>query len=169
MAAEIQNRSAADLWVGTISCALESLLSDNDFVVSDRNKRFLRYIVEECLAGRGDRIKAFSVATDVFGRTSFDPVLDPIVRIEATRLRAALSRYYSTHPERAAIRITIPKGGYVPEFEEVCPAQAVSRDEREWAELQTPVPPQNDTRPQVQVGRDSGSCSGLASWQSRLP
>ena len=74
-------------------------------------------MVEETLGGRADRIKAYSVATRVFGRgDDFDPVLDSIVRIEAARLRRALEHYYLKHGEPTALRISIPKGTYVPEF-----------------------------------------------------
>ena len=64
---------------------------------SERNRRFLAYVVEEALAGRADRIKAYTIATSVFGRDErFDPQLDSIVRIEAGRLRRSLERYYLT-------------------------------------------------------------------------
>jgi len=64
-------------------------------VVPERARRFLSYIVEESLAGRADRIKAFSIATDVLGRgSSFDGSVDPVVRIEAGRVRRALEHYY---------------------------------------------------------------------------
>jgi len=54
---------------------------------TDRLRRLLEYLVTETLDGRGNRIKAYSIATEVFGRpSSFDPK-DPIVRIEAARLR----------------------------------------------------------------------------------
>src|SRR5689334_4277487 len=75
------------------SCAeirveLGRVLSSESFDASERNRRFLEYVVEETLAGRADRIKAYNIATIVFGRDdSFDPQLDPIVRMEARRLR----------------------------------------------------------------------------------
>lgn len=96
---------------------LERILSSPEFETSERNRRFLRHVVEETLGGRADRIKAYSVATRVFGRgDDFDPVLDSIVRIEAARLRRALEHYYLKHGEPTALRISIPKGTYVPEF-----------------------------------------------------
>ncbi|RUU01460.1 hypothetical protein EOD23_21455, partial [Mesorhizobium sp. USDA-HM6] len=75
------------------------------------------HVVEETLAGRGGRIKAYSIAVEVFGRgESFDAQTDPIVRIEAGHLRRALERYYLTSGHADPILITIPKGGYVPVF-----------------------------------------------------
>ncbi len=96
---------------------LEKIIGSSDFDASERNKCFLRYVVEETLAGRGDRIKAYNIATTVFGRDEkFDPVLDSIVRIEAGRLRRSLERYYLTIGVNDPVEISIPKGTYVPVF-----------------------------------------------------
>ncbi|PBC18639.1 hypothetical protein FJV83_28690 [Mesorhizobium sp. WSM4307] len=93
------------------------ILGSADFDATGREHRFLSYVVEEALSGRGDRIKAYTIAVEVFGRgQSFDPQTDPIVRIEAGHLRRALERYYLTSGQRDPILITIPKGGYVPSF-----------------------------------------------------
>jgi hypothetical protein len=76
---------------------------------------FLAYVVEESLAGRADRIKAYSIATTVFGRdASFDPQSDPIVRVEAGHLRRALERYYLGAGREDPVEITIPRGVTVP-------------------------------------------------------
>src|SRR5689334_5676376 len=76
---------------------LERVLASPAFDTYDRIRRFLRYVVEETVAGRADRIKAYSIATSVFEREEdFDPQIDPIVRIEASRLRRVLERYYLT-------------------------------------------------------------------------
>jgi len=93
------------------------VLDSPEFVVPDRARRFLSYIVEEALDGRADRIKAFSIATDVLGRdSSFDGSVDPVVRIEAGRVRRALEHYYLTAGADDDLVLTIPKGGYVPTF-----------------------------------------------------
>jgi adenylate cyclase len=103
----------------SIRQALAELLDDSSFHVSDRNRRFLRFAVEETLAGRGDRVKSYTIAVDVFGRgEDFDGSADPIVRIEAARLRAALTAYYAGPGSNASVRIFLPKGGYVPSFED---------------------------------------------------
>ncbi|WP_158083526.1 tetratricopeptide repeat protein [Manganibacter manganicus] len=94
---------------------LERVLTDPNFRSSERNKRFLRYVMEKVLEGATDKIKAYSVAVDVFGRPAdFDPIIDPIVRIEAMRLRSSLSHYYEVHGQQSLLRIGLPKGGYVP-------------------------------------------------------
>lgn len=80
--------------------------------------KFLRYIVEAKLAGNEAGIKAYAVAVDVFGRpASFDPQADPIVRVQARRLRAALDAYYLDSDTTRRVQIYLPVGGYVPEFE----------------------------------------------------
>ncbi|MFZ1428707.1 MAG: hypothetical protein WAS21_18285 [Geminicoccaceae bacterium] len=103
--------------------ALRELLGDRRFVATERNRRFLAYVVEEELQGRGLHIRAYTVAIEVFRRPAdFDPNLDPIVRIEAGRLRQSLARYYEVLPATAAWRIVIPKGAYRPRFERLDPA-----------------------------------------------
>jgi adenylate cyclase len=93
------------------------VLASKDFDASDRNRRFLDYVVTEAMAGRADRIKAYSIATQVFGRNEdFDPQQDAIVRIEAGRMRRSLDRYYLTSGRNDEVRISIPVGSYVPAF-----------------------------------------------------
>jgi adenylate cyclase len=107
-----------------IQAALAQVLASGDFDASERNRRFLSFVVEETLAGRGERIKAYGIAIAVFDRDdSFDPQGDPIVRIEASRLRRSLERYYLIGGRSDPVRIEIPKGGYVPAFhrQEVAP------------------------------------------------
>lgn len=100
-----------------IRVQVAQILSSPDFDVPDRAGKLLTYVVEETISGRADRLKAYSVATEVFGRSSsFDPQADPVVRIEASRVRRALERYYLTAGKDDPVVITIPKGGYVPSF-----------------------------------------------------
>ncbi|MCB1494432.1 MAG: adenylate cyclase [Bauldia sp.] len=100
-----------------IRAAVERIVDSPDFTASDRARNFLRYVVEEALNGRADRIKAFSVAIEVFGRDeTFDAQNDPVVRIEAGRLRRALEHYYLLSGKDDPVVIEIPKGGYVPVF-----------------------------------------------------
>ncbi len=82
---------------------------------SERLARFLEFTVSETLAGNADQIKEFVVGVEVFGRTQdYDPRLDPIVRVEARRLRMKLRKYYDTEGQDDRIRIEYPKGSYVP-------------------------------------------------------
>ena len=95
---------------------MERVLASSDFSVSKRCRDFLCYIVKETIAGRADRIKAYSIAIEVFGRDERFSPDDPVVRIEAGRLRRALERYYLLSGKRDLVRIDIPKGAYVPNF-----------------------------------------------------
>lgn len=103
---------------------LATLVQRGSFQVPDRLVRFLEYIVNETLAGREQRIKAFTVAMDVFGRSSdFDAQTDPCVRTAAMRLRSELERYYLTAGRADLIMIDIPRGTYVPHFTKRSPAR----------------------------------------------
>src|SRR5881396_454370 len=78
-----------------VSGQLTRILASKAFRQADRLKRFLSFIVEETIAGRGESLKEFVVGVEVFGKdNTFDPRNDPIVRVQARRLRAQLSRYY---------------------------------------------------------------------------
>ena len=96
---------------------LSALLSSAAFSQVDRLKRFLRYVVEETVAGRSENLKEYSIGVEVFDReASFDPRTDPIVRVQARRLRARLSRYYEEEGRHEEMRIELPKGSYAPVF-----------------------------------------------------
>jgi TolB-like protein len=113
-----------------VRAQLERFACSPEFSVSARDSNFLRYVVEETLAGRGDRIKAYSIATEVFGRDhTFDAQNDPVVRIEAGRLRRALERYYLLAGHHDPILIEVPKGGYVPTFTRAALLQETQRPE----------------------------------------
>jgi TolB-like protein/Tfp pilus assembly protein PilF len=97
---------------------LERIIESRPFAQSARRKRFLEFIVNETLAGRADRLKGYSIALEVFDRPeTFDPVSDPVVRIEAARVRAKLREYYETDGRDDALHIVLPKGSYVPHVE----------------------------------------------------
>lgn len=96
---------------------LQRILDSPDFQRSGRLADFLTYVVEETLQGRQDRIKAYAIGIEVFGRdASFDPQVDPVVRIEAGRLRRDLEHYYLTIGRDDPVAVDIPKGGYIPRF-----------------------------------------------------
>ena len=103
-----------------IKAQLEQILQCAEFRSSEKQRNFLRFIVDETLEGREAEIKGYAVAVSVYGRSeSFDPQVDPIVRVEAGRLRRALERYYLTAGKNDPLRINIPKGSYIPAFRNV--------------------------------------------------
>jgi TolB-like protein len=102
-----------------IRAHLAEMFKSRDFVASQRLMDFLAYVVEQTLEGQAKNIKAYSIAVDVFGlNTDFDPLINPLVRTEAARLRSKLEHYYLLN-STANIRISIPKGGYAPVFTRV--------------------------------------------------
>ena len=97
---------------------LDRILKSGPFLQSQRRQRFLEFIVKETLAGRSERLKGYNIALEVFDRPeTFDPVVDPIVRIEAGRLREKLRDYYEAEGQNDPIRIELPKGSYAPHIE----------------------------------------------------
>ena len=106
---------------------LDRILGCEDFAQSDRMRSFLKFVVEESLAGRPERLKEYTIALEVFGRDeSFDPQTNTIVRVEAGRLRRRLERYYLTEGRNDAIRIDLPKGSYAPLFRATRPINATA-------------------------------------------
>ena len=98
--------------------ALARIIAHPLLAKSIKLQRFLTYIVEEALAGRADRLKAYNIATIALGRPdSFDPSQDPIVRVEASRLRRALAAYYASEGLHDPVRIQLHAGSYQPHFE----------------------------------------------------
>src|SRR5262245_49469931 len=97
---------------------LARILESSGFAGSARLRRFLTYVVEQQLAGEGARLKEYAIGVEVFDRKEpYDPRLDSIVRVEAGRLRSKLNEYYATQGTADEIRISLPRGSYVPVFE----------------------------------------------------
>jgi len=109
--------SAAEKDRAEVSQALDRLLAWPEMARSPQLGNFLTYIVGKRVAGDTQSIKAYSIAVDVFGRPSdFDPQADPIVRVQARRLRALLDQYYRGPGAADPLQIQLPIGRYVPEF-----------------------------------------------------
>ncbi len=100
-----------------IRAAVERMLVSDVFSPSPQLVAFLRFVVEALLHGKADRIKGYTIGVEVFRRDiKFDPQLDPIVRVEATRLRRTIERYYAGAGAFETIIIDLPRGSYVPVF-----------------------------------------------------
>jgi Tol biopolymer transport system component len=98
---------------------LKKILSSHVFLHSPRMSRFLQFVVDTTLEGNSERIKEYVIAIEVFERPKdYDPQTDSTVRTEASKLRSRLSRYYETEGREDLVVISIPKGSYVPVFEE---------------------------------------------------
>jgi hypothetical protein len=96
---------------------LHRIISSSPFRDAYRLTSFLSFIVEMTLAGNGNRLKAYTIAVEALGRgADFDPQTDPIVRVEAVRMRQALARYYAGIGRDDPLVIEVPRGSYVPAF-----------------------------------------------------
>jgi len=109
---------------------LGSILSSTGFANADRISRFLQFTVEMKLRGEESQIKESVLGREVFDRgTDYDPRLDPIVRVEARRLRQRLAEYYDGPGKSDLLRIEFPKGGYAPLIQV---AQGALQPEKRW-------------------------------------
>jgi hypothetical protein len=100
-----------------VRAAVERIAQSPQLRTSPRLVAFLRYVVECKLAGQSARIKSYAIAVDALHRDpSFNPQVDPIVRVEAGRLRHALARYYEDGEASDPVLIDLPRGTYVPIF-----------------------------------------------------
>lgn len=96
---------------------LEKILRHRIFVQSERMRRFLCFAVEHSLSGRAEALKEYLIGVEVFDKKAeYDPRLDPIVRVEARRLRAKLKEYYESDGRDDELVIEFPKGSYAPQF-----------------------------------------------------
>ena len=96
---------------------LARIVDSPRFISSARLCRFLTHIVNRAIGGDLDSLKEFSVAMEVFDRTSeYDPSIDAIVRVEARRLRAKLKEYYEGPGSNDPVLIGLRPGSYVPIF-----------------------------------------------------
>ncbi len=96
---------------------LSDVLEGAAFKSSHRSGQFLKHIVEQAIAGRGDSLKERLIGVDLFGRSpSYDTGDDAIVRVTASDVRRRLLQHYSTHGLESDFRIALPQGSYVPEI-----------------------------------------------------
>ena len=146
---------------------LDRILKSGPFHQSRRPQRFLEYIVNETLAGRGERLKGYNIALAVFDRTeTFDSNIDPIVRAQAGRLRDRLREYYETDGRDDPVRIELPKGTYTPhiEFRQAATSDASpDRPDRTHAATQDQSP--NLAEAPAALGDDQASPA--SAWSTR--
>jgi adenylate cyclase len=101
-----------------IECQLHRILQSPGFRKCAQLSRFLRFAVDQALAGSNGASKETLIGIEIFGRRpDYDPGSDPVVRVEARRLRVKLAEYYSGEGREDPVRIEMPKGGYLPLFE----------------------------------------------------
>jgi adenylate cyclase len=123
---------------------LDKICSSGEFSPKDKTSRLLRFLVDETVAGRGENLKQYTIGTTVFNRLkSFNSELDPVVRIQAGRLRRSLDLYYAHEGKDDTVCIVIPKGTYVPlflpQYPDVVPGEAVGETKFESVDIIRPL------------------------------
>lgn len=185
--------------ISRVRAQLSRILASSVFVGADRSSAFLRFIVDCALEGRESEIKESVIAVEVIGRkTSFDSKTDPIVRVEAGRLRDRLDSFYRHEGAEDRILITLPKGGYVPKFLEREPATGLPSNKGStlimyagwalfslaalaviWLYLQKPadshdsfrlsiLPPENSSFESFAISPDGGAIAFTAAWKGNI-
>ncbi len=111
----------------------DRIIASKGFSGSKRQSAFLGYVVNAALESQTGRLKEFTIGIEVFEKDeSFDPGIDSIVRVEASRLRSKLSEYYVGVGQADPVRIGIPKGHYVPVFRLVDVPKVERRLPQKW-------------------------------------
>jgi serine/threonine-protein kinase len=113
--------------------SLAKVVASPGFTGAGRLGPFLTFLVDRALSGETDGLKESVLGVEVFQRAAdYDPRTDPIVRVEARRLRARLEEYYAGPGSGDAVRINLPKGGYVPVFSKAGSAAPPAESRRSW-------------------------------------
>lgn len=148
-----------------ILAQLNTILDSKDFSGSDRFRKFLSFVVHETLAGREHEIKAYTIATCVFDRDrNFDSLLDPVVRVEASKLRGKLENYYLRRhgSGKDLIKIEIPKGTYVPTFTYIAPNNISDKN------LAAPGPKQAEQHSTALLQRSSAKEQDIVAAEQKI-
>jgi hypothetical protein len=96
---------------------LNRLLASRYFSHSKRFPNFLRFVIEQTLAGDAENIKERTLGIEIFGRDAgYDTSSDPIVRVTAAEIRKRAAQYYQDPEHQEELRITLPSGSYIPQF-----------------------------------------------------
>ncbi len=125
----ISGMNVAGTQPAAVRAAVEKITASRAFHGLERLSHFLRFVVQEALDGRADQVKEYVVGVEVYRKdvTAYDPRTDSTVRVEATKLRAKLKKYYETEGQADAVVISIPKGSYAPAFEVRAGARVAGR------------------------------------------
>jgi PAS domain S-box-containing protein len=110
-----------------IRAALERMVASESFRTCPQLAAFLRFVIEARLRGESAHLKGYTIAVEALGRSGdFDPQRDPIVRVEAARLRRVIQHYYAGPGAKDLLVIDIPRGRYIPTFRYRRAEQALS-------------------------------------------
>jgi hypothetical protein len=126
--------------IDDVQAELDRILASVTFARTERLSRLLRFVVTRTIDGQGEQLKEYLLGVEVFDRRqSYDPRIDPIVRVDAARLRSKLREYYEKEGRDDAVLIDFNKGSYVPTFQraaprvsELAPIRLASRPFPDW-------------------------------------
>ena len=112
---------------------LDKILSGPQFKTSERSSTLLRFLIEQSVSGRAERLKEYEIGTEVLGKSpAFDPRTDPIVRSEVSRLRSRLEKYYAASGQADPLIIELPKGSYLPRIQTRSLQPVRTREKEQW-------------------------------------
>ena len=128
-----------------VRAELERILRSRCFQQAVRASHFLRFVVEQTLAGAGQRLKGYTIGVEVFGRPAdFDAQSDALVRVEAGRLRRRMVEYYAGEGAENPVRIELPRGSYAVEWR--CAHNETKRGAAPVDFAPAAVPPESGSR-----------------------
>lgn len=125
--AQLHPREIDGVPAGAIRTQLRRIVESETFARSERMRSFLRFTVQQALEGKADRLKEYVIGVEVYRKPeTLDPRYDPIVRVEAARLRSKLRDYYETEGRTDPVAIGFRKRSYAPvfEFRRTAPAES---------------------------------------------
>jgi hypothetical protein len=100
-----------------IEAQVERLLATPFFNHSRRFPSFLRFVVEQTLAGNSENLKERILGIEIFGKSAdYDTANDPIVRVTAAEIRKRIAQYYQEPGHQGELRLSLPPGSYIPQF-----------------------------------------------------
>jgi eukaryotic-like serine/threonine-protein kinase len=157
-----------------ILAELEQIVKSETFAGAARQQRLLRHLVTKRLNGSLGDLKEYTLGVEVFDRgDDFDPRMDPIVRVEASRLRSRLQKYYAGPGTSDPLRIALPRGAYVPSFAEPAAPEPVNPVEIQTPAVlaaepvSAPIPVAGSRYRRVAVIALALACAGAALWIGR--
>lgn len=141
-----------------VEAQVERLLATPFFNHSKRFPSFLRYVVEQTLAGNSENLKERMLGIEIFGKSvDYDTANDPIVRVTAAEIRKRIAQYYQQPGHQSELRLSLPPGSYIPQFY-FSPAEAAALEPEPGIEPDTHGHPEQP----VQI-RDSSRSVGRIS------
>jgi hypothetical protein len=128
---------------------VQKVIESEAFRRAPAMRAFLLYITAQAEAGRGDQLKEQTIGVEVLGRKpDYNPANDNIVRVRAHELRGRLERYFASEGLEEAVVITIPKGGYAPEYLQRKPLSHSALASSAEETVHSAAPRQSELRPE---------------------